>query len=175
MFSGCLLSLGKGTSPACLPLLFSNRTPFGPAGVCLTICELEKYYSSCPGPDLIHVPQLSKIRIETHRAQCRPARAKSLISLSLRCILLRVTSPQTVNSLVNGVVQFTLRRRRPCSLPVGHAHRLPAYFHLQNDSPFFPVPSRSNLILPTFSRISETLTFLIVYIMTLGSHNFMAR
>ena len=58
---------GKGTSPAArlsaiTPL--SNRIPFGPAGVCSTICELERYYSSCPWPDLIHVhPQPSKLRI----------------------------------------------------------------------------------------------------------------
>ena len=42
----------------------SDRIPFSPAGICSTICELERYYSSRPGPDLIHVhSQLSKLRI----------------------------------------------------------------------------------------------------------------
>ena len=162
--------MGNGTSPTCLPLLLSNRIPFGPAGVCLTICELEKY-SSRPGPDLIHVhPQLSKLRIETHRAQRRPARAKSLISLSLRCKLLRVTLPRTVNSVVNGVVQFTLRRRRPFSLPVGDAHCLPAYFHVQNGSFSIFFGSQSFEFYPPYVLPNLTSTFLIVYIITLGSH-----
>ena len=84
-----------------------------------------------------------------------------------------MTLPQTVNSAVNGIAQFILKRRRPFSLPVGEAHRLPACFHLKMvRSPFFFVLSRSNLILPTFSRTSETS---IIYKITLGFREFMAR
>lgn len=52
----------------------------------------------------------ANLEFETHRAQRRPAHVTSLILLSLRCIVRRVTLPQTVNGSEWGWKQVKTQR-----------------------------------------------------------------